>query len=178
MVTVDEIRAFAITLPRSSEGLVRGHVKFRIGRIVWLSLSPDGSTMGFAFPKEWRDALVESEPENSRSRASTTCGTTGSVIRWTDRRRSRCATSSRTRGLSACRRALRRYAASRLPGLPFPGDPEGYPTRDEVIDYLERYAKHSTFRVELNSEVHELRTEEERFALRRRRTRREPPIKS
>jgi len=63
MVTVDEIRAFASTLPRSSEGLVRGYVKFRIGRIVYLSLSPDGSTMGFAFPKEWRDALVESEPE-------------------------------------------------------------------------------------------------------------------
>jgi hypothetical protein len=63
MVTVEEIRAFASTLPRSSEGLVRGHVKFRIGQIVYLSLSPDGSTMGFAFPKEWRDALVESEPE-------------------------------------------------------------------------------------------------------------------
>ena len=63
MVTVDEIRALASTLPRSSEGLVRGHVKFRIGRIVYLSLSPDGSTMGFAFPKEWREALVESEPE-------------------------------------------------------------------------------------------------------------------
>jgi hypothetical protein len=63
MVTVDEIRALASTLPRSSEGLVRGHVKFRIGQIVYLSLSPDGSTMGFAFPKEWRDALIESEPE-------------------------------------------------------------------------------------------------------------------
>jgi hypothetical protein len=63
MVTVDEIRAFASTLPRSSEGLVRGQVKFRIGRIVYLAISRDGSTMGFAFPKEWRDALVESEPE-------------------------------------------------------------------------------------------------------------------
>jgi hypothetical protein len=63
MVTVDEVRAFASTLPRSSEALVRGRVKFRIGRIVYLSLSRDGSTMGFAFPKEWRDALVESEPE-------------------------------------------------------------------------------------------------------------------
>jgi hypothetical protein len=63
VVTIDEIRAFAATLPRSSEGLVRGRVKFRIGRIVYLSLSKDGSTMGFAFPKEWRDALVESEPE-------------------------------------------------------------------------------------------------------------------
>jgi hypothetical protein len=63
VVTADEVRAFAITLPRSSEAFVRGRVKFRIGRIVYLSLSRDGSTMGFAFPKEWRDALVESEPE-------------------------------------------------------------------------------------------------------------------
>jgi hypothetical protein len=38
-------------------------VKFRIGRIVYLSLSRDGSTMGFAFPKDWRKALVEAEPE-------------------------------------------------------------------------------------------------------------------
>ena len=63
MVTIDEVRAFAITLPRSSEALVRGRVKFRVGRIVYLSFSRDGSTMGFAFPKEWRNALVESEPE-------------------------------------------------------------------------------------------------------------------
>ena len=63
MVTVEEVRAFASTLPRSSEGLVRGHVKFRIGRIVYLALSRDGSTLGFAFPKELREALVESEPE-------------------------------------------------------------------------------------------------------------------
>ena len=42
---------------------MRGQVKFRIGRIVWLSLSRDGSTMGFAFPKEFREALVEAEPE-------------------------------------------------------------------------------------------------------------------
>jgi putative flavoprotein involved in K+ transport len=32
----------------------------------------------------------------------------------------------------------RRYDA--LPGLPFPGDPDGYPGRDEVIDYLGQYA--------------------------------------
>ncbi len=62
-MTIDEAREFAITLPRSTEALVRGRVKFRIGRIVYLSFSRDGSTMGFAFPKEWRDALVESEPE-------------------------------------------------------------------------------------------------------------------
>jgi putative flavoprotein involved in K+ transport len=30
---------------------------------------------------------------------------------------------------------------SSLPGMPFPGDPDRYPHRDEVIDYLRRYAK-------------------------------------
>lgn len=63
MVTVEEIRAVASALPRTNEGLVRGNVKFRVGRIVYLAISRDGSTMGFAFPKEWRNALVESEPE-------------------------------------------------------------------------------------------------------------------
>jgi hypothetical protein len=63
VVTIDEVCAFARTLPRTNEGLVRGRIKFRIGRIVYLSLSRDGSTMGFAFPKDWRDALVEAEPE-------------------------------------------------------------------------------------------------------------------
>jgi hypothetical protein len=60
---MDEACAFARTLPRSSEAFVRGRVKFRIGRIVYLSFSKDGSTMGFAFPKEWRNALVEAEPD-------------------------------------------------------------------------------------------------------------------
>jgi hypothetical protein len=63
MVTIEDVRAVASALPRTSEGLVRGQVKFRIGRIVWLALSRDGSTMGFAFPKELRNALVESDPD-------------------------------------------------------------------------------------------------------------------
>jgi putative flavoprotein involved in K+ transport len=48
----------------------------------------------------------------------------------------------------------RRYSA--LPGLPFPGDPDGYPTRDEVIAYLERYAETFNLPVELGSEVRRL----------------------
>jgi hypothetical protein len=63
MVSIEDVQAFARTLPRSSEGFVRGRVKFRVGRIVYLSFSRDGATMGFAFPKEWRSALVEAEPE-------------------------------------------------------------------------------------------------------------------
>jgi putative flavoprotein involved in K+ transport len=48
----------------------------------------------------------------------------------------------------------RRYSA--LPGLPFPGDPDGYPTRDEVIAYLDRYAETFELPLELNSEVRQL----------------------
>jgi len=62
-VTMDEVRAFATTLPRSSDAFVRGRVKFRVGRIVYLAFSRDGTVMGFGFPREWRAALVESEPE-------------------------------------------------------------------------------------------------------------------
>src|SRR6185295_3702558 len=31
---------------------------------------------------------------------------------------------------------------SSMPGLPFPGRPHHYPSRDEVIAYLRRYARH------------------------------------
>jgi hypothetical protein len=62
-VTVDEIRELAASLPRSYEAIVRGRVKFRIGQIVYLALAADGSTMGCGFPKEFRQAAVEAEPE-------------------------------------------------------------------------------------------------------------------
>jgi hypothetical protein len=63
VVTIDDVRAIAATLPRSYEALVRDSVKFRVGRIVYLALSPDETVMGFAFPREERAALVASEPE-------------------------------------------------------------------------------------------------------------------
>jgi len=48
----------------------------------------------------------------------------------------------------------RRYSA--LPGFPFPGDLDGYPTRDEVIAYLEQYAQTFELPLKLNSEVNKL----------------------
>jgi hypothetical protein len=62
-VTADQVRVLAASLPRSYEAHVRGRVKFRIGQIVYLSLAPDGSTMGCGFPKEFRTAAVETEPD-------------------------------------------------------------------------------------------------------------------
>jgi putative flavoprotein involved in K+ transport len=44
-----------------------------------------------------------------------------------------------------------------LPGLAFPGDPDRYPTRDEVAAYLADYTRHFDLPVELNSRVNALR---------------------
>ena len=62
-VSVDDVRAVASGLPRSYEVVVYGRLKFRVGQIVWLAFSRDQRVMGFSFPKELREALVESEPE-------------------------------------------------------------------------------------------------------------------
>jgi hypothetical protein len=63
MVTIDDVRAIVRDLPRSYEALVRDRVKFRVGRIVYLAFSRDETLMGFAHPKEEREALVASEPD-------------------------------------------------------------------------------------------------------------------
>jgi putative flavoprotein involved in K+ transport len=57
----------------------------------------------------------------------------------------------------------RRYSG--LPGLPFPGDPEGYPDRDEVIGYLERYAETFELPIELSRPVRRLTGKDGRFVL-------------
>jgi putative flavoprotein involved in K+ transport len=40
-----------------------------------------------------------------------------------------------------------------LPGRPFPGDPDTYPGRDDVVDYLTAYAREFELPVELDSRV-------------------------
>src|SRR5215210_2679336 len=49
-----------------------------------------------------------------------------------------------------------------LPGLEFPGDPDRYPTRDEVASYLADYAKRFDLPLELNSRVRSIRRAGER----------------
>jgi len=63
MVTAEDVRRIALTLPRAYEALVHDRVKFRVGRIVFLAISPDEELLGFGFPKEERAALVASDPE-------------------------------------------------------------------------------------------------------------------
>ena len=63
MVTVADVRALARTLPRSSEHLIHDRVKFRVKQIVYCAFTRDETLMGFAFPREEREALVASEPD-------------------------------------------------------------------------------------------------------------------
>jgi hypothetical protein len=62
-ITADDVRAVALSLPRAYEALVGDRVKFRVGRIVFLALSPDETVMGFGYPREERAALIASEPD-------------------------------------------------------------------------------------------------------------------
>lgn len=62
MVTADDVRGVALALPRTEEHLIRDRIKFRVGRIVYVALSPDETTMGFGYPKEERAALIAAEP--------------------------------------------------------------------------------------------------------------------
>ena len=63
MVTTQDVRRIALSLPRTDERLVRDQIKFRVGRIVYVALSRDEKSMGFGFPKEERAALIAAEPD-------------------------------------------------------------------------------------------------------------------
>jgi hypothetical protein len=63
VVTIDDVREVVKDLPRSYEVVVGGRVKYRVGRIVYLSFSRDEKVMGFAFPKEERDWFIGGSPD-------------------------------------------------------------------------------------------------------------------
>src|SRR4030081_2826801 len=55
----------------------------------------------------------------------------------------------------------RSYSA--LPGLAVAGDPNGYPTKDEIADYLESYAAHFALPIRLKAAVRSLDRVDGRF---------------
>jgi hypothetical protein len=63
MAGVQDVRRIAMSLPRTTEHLVQGHTKFRVGRLVYASVSADEERIGFGFPRDERTALVASEPD-------------------------------------------------------------------------------------------------------------------
>ncbi|GAB2980287.1 MmcQ/YjbR family DNA-binding protein [Nocardioides montaniterrae] len=70
MAVVDDVRPLGSELERSYIAYVRGALRFRVGQIVYVGFSPDERVMGFAFPKEERDALVGGDPRFSLPRPS------------------------------------------------------------------------------------------------------------
>jgi hypothetical protein len=63
VVGAAEVGEFALTLPRTELGWVRGSARYRIGQIVYAGVSREEDLMGFGFPKAEREALVAGEPE-------------------------------------------------------------------------------------------------------------------
>ena len=63
MARVEDIQTLARNLPRSYEVWVYGGLKYRVGQIVYLAFSRDQTTLGFAFPRDWRPVLVDAEPD-------------------------------------------------------------------------------------------------------------------
>jgi hypothetical protein len=62
MAGVEDVRRIAMSLPRTTEHLIRDHTKFRVGRLVYASVSADEERLGFGFCKDERAALVASDP--------------------------------------------------------------------------------------------------------------------
>lgn len=62
-LTLEDVRAWALALPRTEEHLIRDYIKFRVGRIVYAAVSPDETILGFGFPREERAALIAAEPD-------------------------------------------------------------------------------------------------------------------
>jgi len=70
MAVVDDVRDLGSDLERSYPVRVRGRLKFRVGQLVYVAFSLDESQMEFAFPREERAALVDSDPRFSMPAAS------------------------------------------------------------------------------------------------------------
>lgn len=62
MAVVDDVLPLGEGLDRSYVVTVRGRLKFRVGSIVYVAFSHDETVMGFAFPKDERQDLVDSDP--------------------------------------------------------------------------------------------------------------------
>ncbi len=62
MAVIEDVGSLGAELERSYQVYVRGRLKFRVKQMVYVAFSRDERVLGFAFPKEEREALVLSAP--------------------------------------------------------------------------------------------------------------------
>ena len=63
MVTADDVRRVGLALPRTYEFFTGGRYKLKVRQIVYVGFSRDERDMGFGYPRDARDGLIESDPE-------------------------------------------------------------------------------------------------------------------
>src|SRR5215218_7038859 len=63
MVTADDVRRVGLALPRTYEFFTGGRYKLKVRQIVYVGFTKDESAMGFGYPKDARDGLIESDPD-------------------------------------------------------------------------------------------------------------------
>jgi hypothetical protein len=63
VVTADDVRRVGLALPRTYEFLTGGRAKLKVRQIVYVGFSRDESVMGFGYPRDARDGLIESAPD-------------------------------------------------------------------------------------------------------------------
>lgn len=63
MTTADDVRRVGLALPRAHESFTGGRAKLKVRQIVFVAFSADERQMGFGYPRDARDGLVESDPE-------------------------------------------------------------------------------------------------------------------
>lgn len=63
MVTADDVREVGLALPRAYEFFTGGRSKLKVRQIVFVGFSKDESAMGFGYPKDARDGLIDADPD-------------------------------------------------------------------------------------------------------------------
>ena len=92
MITADELRRAALSLPEAEERETWGHPTFRVRDKMFATLSDDGRSAGVKTTKEEQTALVAAAPETFGSRP-TSAATAGSASSWPPPTRPRSASS-------------------------------------------------------------------------------------
>jgi len=63
MVSADDVRSVGLALPRTYEFFTGGRYKLKVRQIVYAAFSRDETDLGFGYPKDARDGLIESDPD-------------------------------------------------------------------------------------------------------------------